>query len=312
MHDSFWKHLIEKFFPDFMGLYFPSAFEKINWKRKFVFLDKELEKISPKNISGKKFVDKLVKVFLKSGKEEWILVHIEIQNTQDKNFEKRMYVYNYRIFDKYEHKVASFALLCDESKTWKPEKYEYELLGCKILLEYPTAKLLEYRSKQNELSDKQNAFADITLAYLSAIDTKDSMQKRYEKKIILIKKLYEKGYSDYKITEVFLFIDFLVSLPEALEKKIILKIHNLEEIKKVEYISSVERISRKQGMKEGISETKTSFVLKMLDRGLDMKLISDISGLSESAITALKQKRTTYSRKKQPSLAVKETTGKKK
>jgi len=60
-HDSFWKHLIEEFFPDFMELYFPSAFEKINWKRKFDFLDKELQEISPKNISGKKFVDKLAK-----------------------------------------------------------------------------------------------------------------------------------------------------------------------------------------------------------------------------------------------------------
>ena len=214
------------------------------------------------------------------------------------------------------HKVASFALLCDESKTWKPGKFEYELLGCKILLEYPTAKLSEYRSKQEELSDKKNAFADITLAYLSAIDTRDSTQRRYEKKIILIKKLYEKGYSEYKTTEIFSFIDCLVSLPEALEKKIILIIHNLEEIKKVEYITSVERISRKEGrkegIKEGISENQTSVALKMLGRGLDMELISDISGLSESAITALKQKRTTYSRKKQPSLAVKETAGKKK
>ena len=122
MHDTFWKHLIEIFLHDFMELYFPSAYKKINWKQKCEFLDKELQKIAPTNISGKKFVDKLVKVFLKSGKEEWILIHIEIQNTQDKNFEKRMYVYNYRIFDKYERKVASFALLCDESKTWKPEK----------------------------------------------------------------------------------------------------------------------------------------------------------------------------------------------
>ena len=319
MHDTFWKQLTELFFPDFVKFYFPFAYKKINWNRKYEFLDKELQKIAPANVTGKKFVDKLVKVFLKSGKEEWILIHIEIQNTQDKNFAERMYVYNYRIFDKYKRKVASFALLCDENKSWKPTKFEYEMLGCRVLLEYPVAKLLDYRQREKELGLEKNTFADITLAYLSAIDTKDSPRLRYAKKLALLKKLNEKGYSIFEIKNVISFMDYLIKLPDNLTKKLSLEIQKTKEIE-MDYITSFERVARKEGIKEGmkegikegITETQTSVALKMLAKGLDMGLISEISGLSETAIKALKQKRITYPRKKQKTLAVKETAGKKK
>ena len=34
-----------------------------------------------------------------SGKESWIYIHIEVQGTRQAEFAKRMFVYNYRIFD---------------------------------------------------------------------------------------------------------------------------------------------------------------------------------------------------------------------
>ena len=40
-------------------------------------------------------------------------------------FAKRMFVYNYRIFDRYEKPVASLAVLADEHKQWKPSSYGF-------------------------------------------------------------------------------------------------------------------------------------------------------------------------------------------
>ncbi|CCI04735.1 hypothetical protein MICAC_5930021 [Microcystis aeruginosa PCC 9443] len=44
----------------------------------------------------KRFADKLYKVWLLSGEEVWILIHIEIQSQWEENFPQRMYIYNYR------------------------------------------------------------------------------------------------------------------------------------------------------------------------------------------------------------------------
>jgi hypothetical protein len=37
----------------------------------------------------------------------WVLIHVEVQTTRDAEFPLRMYVYHYRIFDRYNKPVAS-------------------------------------------------------------------------------------------------------------------------------------------------------------------------------------------------------------
>ena len=58
-----------------------------------------------------KFVDKLVKVFTRTGKEKWILIHIEVQGYQDRDFAKRKFTYFYRILDKYDKPVLLLPFL---------------------------------------------------------------------------------------------------------------------------------------------------------------------------------------------------------
>ena len=79
--DALWKGLIEDLFDDFLRFYFPESVNLFDFNRKFEFLDKELEQLFPQQQDdfSPKYVDKLVKVFTKKGKEEWILIHIEVQ-----------------------------------------------------------------------------------------------------------------------------------------------------------------------------------------------------------------------------------------
>ncbi len=44
--------------------------------KSYPFLDKELQKILKKNEIGKRYVDKLVKVYLTSGEEKWLLLKL--------------------------------------------------------------------------------------------------------------------------------------------------------------------------------------------------------------------------------------------
>ena len=42
-------------------------------------------------------------------------------------FAERMYVYHYRLFDRYRRRVASLAILGDERPKWRPDSFGYEL-----------------------------------------------------------------------------------------------------------------------------------------------------------------------------------------
>ncbi len=90
--DTLWKGILENLFDDFLRFFFPDADKLFDIKKGFEFLDKELQQLFPSmdDMQSPKFVDKLVKVFTKTGKEEWLLVHIEVQGYEDKGFARRM------------------------------------------------------------------------------------------------------------------------------------------------------------------------------------------------------------------------------
>ncbi|HEX5445577.1 MAG TPA: hypothetical protein VFW87_17250 [Pirellulales bacterium] len=98
-----------------------------DWARGFEMLDKELQQIAPESEQGRRVADKLVKVWRTSGQDEWVLVHVEVQSQQERDFAQRMFVYNYRLFDRSNRKVASFAILGDNRPGWRPNRFGYEL-----------------------------------------------------------------------------------------------------------------------------------------------------------------------------------------
>lgn len=100
--DSAWKEIIDLFFKPFMEFFFPDTAMQIDWSLGYEMWDKELQKISKDAETGKRCVDKLVKVILLDGEERLILLHIEVQGSSKPDFTKRMYTYFYRLSDHYQ------------------------------------------------------------------------------------------------------------------------------------------------------------------------------------------------------------------
>jgi hypothetical protein len=100
-NDILWKGILEEVFDDLLRFIFPNAEEVFDFGRGFEFLDKELAQMYPEpgKKSATRFVDKLVKVFLKDGKEQWLLVHIEVQGPTGRRsqFAERMFRYFYYV-----------------------------------------------------------------------------------------------------------------------------------------------------------------------------------------------------------------------
>jgi hypothetical protein len=167
MQDALWKRIIEQLFPDFVAFFLPDVAEQIDFSQPYVFLDKELEKLFPESHKGRRQVDKLAKVFLKSGEAQWILIHAEIQGYHDEQFAQRMFTYFYRVYDKYQQRIAALAIFADQHKDWKPAQFDYRFSQTGLTYFYPVYKILE----QDEalLAHHENPFAMVVLAALYAL-----------------------------------------------------------------------------------------------------------------------------------------------
>ena len=250
--DSPWKEALDSYFEEFIALLFPSIHDQVDWTRGYESLDKEFQQIVRDAEVGRRYVDKLVKVFTREGIETWVLIHVEIQTRRDENFARRMYVYNYRVADRYDRRVASLAVLADDDPEWRPSEFKDALFGCEVALRFPIAKLQDLQAGTAALEASKNPFAKVVLAHFRAQQTQHDPGERRILKLRLVRELYEQGFSATDVRELFRIIDWFLALPEPLEN---LFWHDVDEIQKetkMPFITTPERVGRRAGMREGI------------------------------------------------------------
>ncbi len=251
--DTPWKDILETYFPDFIEFFFPNIYTQIDWSKGFEFLDKELQKVVKDAELGKRLADKLVKVYLINGEEIWVLIHIEVQSQTETDFAERIFVYNYRIFDRYHRPVASLVVLGDEDPNWRPNEFTYELFGSKMGLTFPIIKLLDYKQKWSSLEENINPFSTVVMAHLKALETRSDRLTRKKWKLILTKRLYDVGMKKEDVINLFRFIDWMMTLPKDLELQFNDELDKFQEDKKMPYVTSLERIGIEKGMSQGMS-----------------------------------------------------------
>lgn len=261
-HDSAWKSILEIYLPQALELCFPDLYALIDWDREWVFMDKELESISVISETGKRFLDKLARAYLKNGEVMWVLLHFEIELKPTQEFPERMFLYGIRLYDKYRKPIASCVLLADTSQ-FRTSFYEISLAGSRIRHDFLTCKLIDFEKKRNELETSTNPFAAVILFHLDALAAKKQPQEeRLLTKITLTKRLYEKNFKKEEIINIFRFLDFSIALNEKFELQFQEEIHKLEESKKMTYIYSPFELLMKKRVTKSITESVTESVTK--------------------------------------------------
>ncbi|BAY20099.1 hypothetical protein NIES21_59690 (plasmid) [Anabaenopsis circularis NIES-21] len=251
-YDSPWKQMLQLYFQDFMLFFFPQAHSEIDWSRGFIFLDQELQQVVRDAELGKRLIDKLVKIYRIGGEEEWLLIHVEVQSQEETDFPRRMFVYNYRIFDRYNRSVASLAVLGDDNIKWRPNQFGYELFGCSVDFQFPVIKLLDYQQRLAQLETSRNPFATVVMAHLVAMQTRGDKLQRKQQKLALVRQLYEQGFDRDAVLNLFGFIDWILTLPLDLEREFKTEVEQLEAQQSMPYMTSFERIARIEGLLEAI------------------------------------------------------------
>ena len=221
--DILWKVVMEEVFDDLLRFIFPDADQVYNLERGFEFMDKELAEMYPEpdKESNTKVADKLVKVFTREGKEEWVLCHVEIQGETKPGerplFAERMLHYFYRIWDKNKDKskskkpvpVSAMAIFTGPDGKKMPDRFNYEYRKTRLLYEFPTISILDYTDEELEKSD--NPFAQVVLACrTSLLEGKMPEMDLLERKVLIASKLLKRGFSQRKIRAIFVFLESYV------------------------------------------------------------------------------------------------------
>jgi len=210
--DTLWKAILEDIFDDFLLFFFKEDAELFNLEKGFVFLDKELEQLFPSGSekTSTKFVDKLVKVFTKTGKEEWILVHVEVQGYNDADFAKRMFTYFCRIYDRYNVPVTCIAIFTDANKNYRPSTFSYSFMGTETIFRYNVYKISD--QQESELGKSDNPFAVVILTVLIALKKgKITEEELLNLKTELLKSLFKKQIPTKKISAIMRFLQYYVN-----------------------------------------------------------------------------------------------------
>jgi len=314
--DALLKAAFEELFPYLLRFCFPDADKVFDFRKGFVFLDKELTELFPelKKQGGSRFVDMLVKTFLKNGKEEWILVHIEIQGSSVKGFPKRMFQYWYRIYDRYGVDITALAIFTGNKRQQHPHIFHKTFMGTEITYRYNAYHIFDH--SEAELLAMDNPFALIVLAAQKALlQGKVAEEELASHRLTVARALIQsKKFSHNKIKRLLLFLkNFIYVGNEEINRKFDNQIEQLtggkitmgiiETIKKIEREEGIEIGMKKgiekgieKGMERGIEKGKQEVIENLIIKlGLSDKQVADVTEMPVSFVkkirAALKKKK---------------------
>ena len=271
-YDTQWKAVIEAYFNDFVDFFLPELYKEVDFSFAPQFMDKELHELIAEKTKGSRKGDQLVKVKLKSGEEQWIFIHIEVQSYHDKDFALRMFATYYRVWDRFGIDVVALAIFTSRHKM--PTKYEKKAFG--TLVSYTYESYYIKGQDKTELLKTENVFGLIVLASLYALESKNKNEQRliFKKKLLYL--LLERGYDRLDIRKLFIFIQNILKLPEKLEIEFV---NEVEKIKSMDnsqpYITKYNRMFAKKfylAMHGDDAEMDVSKIVKNLEQDLKEKL----------------------------------------
>jgi hypothetical protein len=213
-YDGAWKEAFRRYLRELLKMYFPAVHAAIDWSVEPTWCDKELSRVVPKAKRRNQPVDVLVRVRLLSGEEQLILLHAEIQSSPEAGFERRMARYNSGLFWSYDQRVITLVVLADLSEDWRPDEDLFQVAGFESRLRFPTCKLID--RLETDWRDDYSLPVQVARAQIEALRTASDPEGRYRAKWQLVRKLYELGHNADELREIFLLIDWMMHLTEAL------------------------------------------------------------------------------------------------
>ena len=153
---------------------------------------------------------------------------------------------------RYEENVCSLVVYVDSDPDWQPSKYkEARRNKNKITFEFATVKLSKLGRRLTVARNQGNPVASVIDAHLAAQKTMNDLPGRYQFKREMLRDLFQRGMPVKKVSKILSLIDWLMTLPENLEKQLTTELQVQQKSNTMIPISSFELAVLEQGIEKG-------------------------------------------------------------
>jgi hypothetical protein len=180
--------------------------------------------------------------------------------------------------------VVTLAVLADDRPNWRPDRFAYDLWGCRLDFQFPAVKLLDFAGREAVLEASDNPFALVTRAQLAALQTRHDPASRHQGKVRLIRELYQRGMSRDDVLQLFRIIEWMMDLPEALEQLFKQEAEQIEQEIHMPYVTSIERLAKQEGRIEGQIEMLLHALERRLKTAVPEELAVRIRGTTDLSL----------------------------
>ena len=274
-HDSPWKDTIDQFTRSFLEVTFPDVAAGIDWSIEPKSLEQELHEITPASEIGAKRVDKLLKVRLLDGTDQWLYVHIEVQMHHNPDLPRRLYIYHYRIFDKYGVSPITLALLGDTSRKWRPTSFHCQSFGCGITFHFRICKTIDFEDKLDDPRYRHQEVLFIIAAHLGTQQYRQNPQKLSAYRLELTVKFCNEGYSPSEIHQLHRLIDWLMPLSDDLKIQFRKQLQQRLPDTAMPHITLFEELALKEGLEKGLEKGLVEGRQEGLVEGLEKGIVQN-------------------------------------
>lgn len=251
-HDTLFKKLLQNFFPEFIELFFPDISNF--WDRNSVkFLPQEV--FTDVTESEKRIIDILVQAKFRN-EDTLFIIHTEHQSYTQANFNKRMFCYYARLYEKYGLPIYPIVIYSHNSPlTKEPSSFNIDFFGWKVLeFNYQVVQLNQLNWQ--DFVDQRNPVA-------SALMSKMQMDavERPTVKLLSLQLLVSLGLNVAQVEQISVFIDTYLKLNVEEEEVFQEQVATIESKQKEEVMEIVTSWEQR-----GMQREAVSMVLRQLKR----------------------------------------------
>ena len=245
-------------------------------------------------LDSPRFVDVLLKIPLKGGGEERVLLHIEVQGPGGENLTFRMFDYFCRLFGHYHRMPVALAILTTPRNNETTGVFEASEHGTSVCYNFNCLELDKLDDEKLQASDNPFDLALCAARRAKRSRNDENMKFRYLRELRRL--LGQKGWTDRDCRDLLLFIEWIINLkdPELREDYTSFK-DETEETRmrfkalSTDYILEQGRkdgiaIGEERGRKDGIAigevRARHSILERLIAGGISPQQAAAFTGLS--------------------------------
>ncbi len=272
-HDALFKSLIGEFFLEFLQLFFPEMAAEIDPTS---ITEKEQELMTDLQEGRTKRIDLIRQVQLKE-EPTLVLILVEPQSYNDKQFGERLFRYCTRLYDKYRLPIFPVAVLSNNSpKAAAPNSFKVEFRHFTAMtLNYLTIQL--NRLDWQEYADKNNPIACAFMAKMPV-----AKGERPKLKLLALNKLTDLKLNPAQLRLVSGFIDTYLELNKQEQIQFEQELSKVEG-KKKEAVMELTTSWKREGIREG----EINLLVKQLTRRLGALSLEEETEVRSLNVTQL-------------------------